>query len=197
MSVFFGSCPCFSHIWSSKRVFNWPEEGSIPVLYIMGEEEISPQNNSSEVTRKSRSVYWGSKINSKCPPRTVTWKAGCQHPEPGMSLPPLQDVWLAEGGQVEESTTMPSLNACWAPCPQLLLLFTPSCGIISNPCFLMTQHPPAINWQGRSLPTPQVAAWPCPAPFSATSCVHNFPARLQMPILVCENFHGLLLCHPS
>lgn len=30
----------------------------------------------------------------------------------------------------------------------LLLLFTPSCGIISNPHFLMIQHPSAINWQG-------------------------------------------------
>lgn len=67
-------------------------------MYIMGEEEISPQNNSSEVTRKSRSVYWGSKINSKCPPCTVTWKAGCQHPEPGMSLPPTPGCVVSRGG---------------------------------------------------------------------------------------------------
>lgn len=29
-----------------------------------------------------------------------------------------------------------------------LLLFTPSCGIVSNPYFLMIQHPSAINWRG-------------------------------------------------
>lgn len=32
-----------------------------------------------------------------------------------------------------------------------------------------------------------------PTPFSAASCVHSFPAPLQMPILVCENFHGFPL----
>lgn len=30
----------------------------------------------------------------------------------------------------------------------LLLLLTPSCGIILNPCFLMIQHPSSINRQG-------------------------------------------------
>ena len=82
------------------------------------------------------------------------------------------------------------------PCPQLLLLFTPSCGIVSNPYFPMTRHPP-VTGRERSLPRPQVAALPSPAPCSVTSCVHNFPTQLQMPIWGCEIFHGLLLGYSS
>lgn len=58
----------------------------------------------------------------------------------------------------------------------------------------------SCDWQGRSLPRPQVAAAlpsPSQAPFSVTSCVPNFPVQLQMPVWGCEIFHGLLLRYSS
>lgn len=67
-----------------------------------------------------------------------------------------------------------------------------SCGIISKSYFLMVQHPSAINWQGVK-PAKTSGSGPAQHHFQQHPVFTAFSVQLQMPILVCENFHGLLL----